>query len=101
MIADGEFKKADGSDTGGCVEVAALPDGHIQVRDTKNHGGEIQTYKSYERGCVQRPPGRSGFMNSAQASVQEVQEFIHAESAVTQDRAQCADSDRLISVDGD
>jgi hypothetical protein len=48
MIADGKFRKADGSDSGGCVEVAAFPDGHIQVRDTKNRDGGIQTYTSHE-----------------------------------------------------
>jgi Domain of unknown function (DUF397) len=42
------FRKADGSDTGGCVEVAALPDGRVQVRDTKHRDGGAQTYTGHE-----------------------------------------------------
>jgi Domain of unknown function (DUF397) len=48
MIRDGQFRKADGSDTGGCVEVAALPGGGVQVRDTKNRDGGTQTYNDHE-----------------------------------------------------
>jgi hypothetical protein len=39
MIRDGEFRKATGSDTGDCVEVALLPGGGIRVRDSKDRGG--------------------------------------------------------------
>jgi hypothetical protein len=48
MIPDGQFRKADGSDSGGCVEVAALPDGRVLVRDTKDPDGGTQTYSSHE-----------------------------------------------------
>jgi Domain of unknown function (DUF397) len=48
MIRDGKFRKASGSDTGGCVEVAALPGGGVQVRDTKNRPGGTQTYTDHE-----------------------------------------------------
>lgn len=41
MIRDGQFRKASGSDTGGCVEVAALPAGGIRIRDSKNRRGPI------------------------------------------------------------
>jgi Domain of unknown function (DUF397) len=36
MIRDGQFRQAGDSDTGGCVEVAALPEGGIRIRDSKN-----------------------------------------------------------------
>lgn len=39
MIRDGKFRKATGSDTGDCVEVALLPDGGVRVRDSKNPAG--------------------------------------------------------------
>lgn len=48
MIRDGQFRKASGSETGGCVEVAALPGGGVQVRDTKNREGSTQTYSDHE-----------------------------------------------------
>jgi hypothetical protein len=48
MIPDGQFRKADGSDTGGCVEVAAVPGGGVQVRDSKDRQGGTQTYTSHE-----------------------------------------------------
>ena len=35
MIRDGVFRKSGSSQTGGCVEVAALPGGGVAVRDTK------------------------------------------------------------------
>lgn len=41
MIRDGQFRKADGSDTGGCVEVAALSGGGIRIRDSKNRSGPV------------------------------------------------------------
>jgi len=39
MIRDGKFRKATGSDTGDCVEVALLPGGGVRVRDSKNRDG--------------------------------------------------------------
>ena len=51
MIRDGIFRKADGSQTGGCVEVAALPGGGVQVRDTKDRDGGTQTYTDHEWAC--------------------------------------------------
>lgn len=51
MIRDGVFRKSDASDTGGCVEVAALPGGGVQVRDTKDRAGGTQTYTDHEWRC--------------------------------------------------
>jgi Domain of unknown function (DUF397) len=51
MIRDGVFRKAGTSDTGGCVEVAALPGGGVQVRDTKDRSGGTQTYTDHEWAC--------------------------------------------------
>jgi hypothetical protein len=48
MIRDGVFRKSGGSDTGGCVEVAAVPGGGVQVRDTKNREGGTQAYTDHE-----------------------------------------------------
>lgn len=48
MVRDGVFRKSGGSDTGGCVEVAALPGGGVQVRDTKNREGGAQAYTDHE-----------------------------------------------------
>jgi Domain of unknown function (DUF397) len=48
MIRDGVFRKAAGSQTGGCVEVAAIPGGGVQVRDTKDRAGGAQTYTDHE-----------------------------------------------------
>ncbi len=39
MIRDGKFRKATASDTGDCVEVAALAGSGIRVRDSKNRDG--------------------------------------------------------------
>ena len=44
MIRDGILRKSGDSDTGGCVEVAALPGGGVQVRDTKDRDGGTHTY---------------------------------------------------------
>lgn len=51
MIRDGFFRKADSSDTGGCVEVAALPGGGVAVRDTKNRDSGTQLYTDHEWDC--------------------------------------------------
>jgi hypothetical protein len=48
MNRDGIFRKSGDSDTGGCVEVAALPAGGVQVRDTKDRDGGTQTYTDRE-----------------------------------------------------
>jgi hypothetical protein len=48
MIRDGIFRKSGDSDTGGCLEVAALPGGGVQVRDTKDRDAGIQTYSDHE-----------------------------------------------------
>lgn len=39
MIRDGKFRKAAGSERTGCVEVAAMPQGGIRVRDSTNRDG--------------------------------------------------------------
>jgi uncharacterized protein DUF397 len=39
MTRDGVFRKATGSDTGNCVEVAAMPGGGVRVRDSKRRDG--------------------------------------------------------------
>lgn len=51
IIRDGIFRKSGGSDTGGCVEVAGLPGGGVQVRDTKDRAGGTQTYTDHEWAC--------------------------------------------------
>ena len=56
IIRDGIFRKSDGSDTGGCVEVAGLPGGGVQVRDTKDRDGGTQTYTDHEWTVL---PGRA------------------------------------------
>ena len=48
MVRDGVFRKSGDSDTGGCVEVAAMPGGGVQVRDTKNREGGTQAYTDHE-----------------------------------------------------
>ena len=48
MVRDGVFRKSDTSDTGGCVEVAAMPGGGVHVRDTKNREGGTQVYTDHE-----------------------------------------------------
>jgi Domain of unknown function (DUF397) len=48
MIRDGKFRKADGSQSGGCLEAAALPEGGVQIRDTKDRQGGTQTYTDHE-----------------------------------------------------
>ena len=64
MIRDGQFRKAGDSDTGGCVEVAALPEGGIRIRDSKNPDGDVvacadHTWRSFttaiKRGEFQLP----------------------------------------------
>jgi hypothetical protein len=40
MLRDGEFRKASGSETGGCVEVAADRDG-VRIRDSKRPDGDV------------------------------------------------------------
>jgi hypothetical protein len=41
MIRDGQFRKADGSETANCVEVAGPPEGGILVRDSKDAAGPV------------------------------------------------------------
>jgi hypothetical protein len=49
MKRDGRYRKAAGSEDGGCVEVAALPGGGVKVRDTKDHGaGPAHTFTDHE-----------------------------------------------------
>jgi hypothetical protein len=48
MIRDGEFRKARGSETAGCVEVAALPGGGVHVRDSKNRRGLMLVFSDHE-----------------------------------------------------
>jgi hypothetical protein len=37
-----------GNDGGNCVELAALPNGHVGVRDSKNPDGGVQVYSPAE-----------------------------------------------------
>lgn len=48
MIRDGVFRTACGSDGHGCVEVAALPDGGVAVRDSKDQGGPVLRFTDHE-----------------------------------------------------
>jgi hypothetical protein len=48
MVRDGVFRKSGDSDTGGCVEVAAMPGGGVHVRDTKNREKGTQVYTDHE-----------------------------------------------------
>jgi Domain of unknown function (DUF397) len=49
MIRDGQFRKASDSETTGCVEAAALPDGEVRVRDSKAHGqGPVLAFTPHE-----------------------------------------------------
>jgi hypothetical protein len=42
------WRKASASNTGGCVEVAPLPDGGVAVRDTKDGGGPMLSFTRTE-----------------------------------------------------
>jgi Domain of unknown function (DUF397) len=44
MIRDGEFRKASGSETGNCVEVAAMPESGVLVRDSKDQEGPVLSF---------------------------------------------------------
>lgn len=44
MIRDGKFRKATGSDTGDCVEVALLATQGIRVRDSKDRDGDMLAF---------------------------------------------------------
>ena len=54
MIRDGVFRKAGGSATGGCVEVAGLPDGGVRVRDSKDPDGSALAFTDPEWACFLR-----------------------------------------------
>ena len=41
IVRDGQFRKADGSETANCVEVAGEPAGGILVRDSKDAAGPV------------------------------------------------------------
>jgi hypothetical protein len=41
MIRDGKFRKATGSERTGCVEVAAMPQGGLHIRDSVHPGGAV------------------------------------------------------------
>ena len=45
------WRKATASNTGGCVEVAATPDGGVAVRDSKQPRGAMLCYSAYEWQC--------------------------------------------------
>jgi uncharacterized protein DUF397 len=45
------WQKASASNTGGCVEVAATPDGGVAVRDSKQPDGAVLRYTAYEWRC--------------------------------------------------
>jgi hypothetical protein len=51
MIRDGVYRKSGSSDTGGCVEVAALPSGGVRVRDSKDRDGATLAYTDHEWAC--------------------------------------------------
>jgi hypothetical protein len=48
MIRDGIFHKASSSDTGNCVEVAAIPRGGVCIRDSKDPNGPTLGYTDGE-----------------------------------------------------
>lgn len=48
MIRDGAFRKAVDSAIVNCVEVAALPQGGVRVRDSKDPGGPVVSYTDQE-----------------------------------------------------
>ena len=48
MIRDGKFRKAIGSESKDCVEVAALPEGGILVRDSKDQCGPVLAFTDDE-----------------------------------------------------
>jgi hypothetical protein len=41
MIRDGQFRKAESSERTGCVEVAAMPQGGVRIRDSKHRAGPV------------------------------------------------------------
>jgi Domain of unknown function (DUF397) len=45
------WQKAASSNTGGCVEVAATPDGGVAVRDSKQPDGAVLRYTAHEWRC--------------------------------------------------
>lgn len=45
------WRKATKSTSGGCVEVAPLPDGGVAVRDSKDPNGPILRYTAHEWDC--------------------------------------------------
>jgi hypothetical protein len=48
MTRDGKFRKSGNSDTGNCVEVAALPGGGLRVRDSKDKAGPVLGFNEHE-----------------------------------------------------
>jgi hypothetical protein len=58
VIRDGAFRKAGASEISDCVEVAALPQGGVRVRDSKDPGGPVVSYTDQEwRGFIQAIKG--------------------------------------------
>ena len=45
------WQKAGASNSGGCVEVAATPDGGVAVRHSKQPEGAMLCYTAYEWRC--------------------------------------------------
>jgi hypothetical protein len=45
MIRDGQFRKAAGSETANCVEVAGQPEDGILVRDSKDSSGPVLAFE--------------------------------------------------------
>ncbi|HEX6755682.1 MAG TPA: DUF397 domain-containing protein [Mycobacteriales bacterium] len=43
-----DWRKASASNSGGCVEVAPLPDGGVAVRDSKDRQGPILSFTRRE-----------------------------------------------------
>lgn len=48
LTKDGVFRKASRSDYSDCVEVAALPGGGVQVRDSKEPSGPVLRCTDHE-----------------------------------------------------
>ena len=48
MIHDGQFRKAIGSESKDCVEVAALPEGGVQVRNSRDTTGPVLAFTDDE-----------------------------------------------------
>jgi hypothetical protein len=48
LVRDGQFRKAIDSERTGCVEVAAMLDGSVLIRDSKNTEGSVLSFTEHE-----------------------------------------------------